>query len=358
MGTEYTVVDVDAHYMDTAGDMVEYFEEDDAMKRRFEMDTFDEDDEFFQRYNVFPGTTNPFPKHFSPAFSESIRTRSEIIEVMEAIDIDKILMISNEMILAGYMKLDDGRQSAFCDLYIDYMLDNIVDPDEGIYTVAPLPDMEPDKGVEVVEQCADEDGIVGACFFTHGPEPPLGHRQYDPIYEICEEKDLPVIFHGGGSSVDDFHVSGFGNHVEVHTLGFMFANMTQLTSMVMQGIPERFPDLDVIFQECGLFYVPALMYRLDAEYLRSQDEAPILTKRPSEYMKEFWYGTQPLDEPPNKQYLQYVIEMIGGADRIMYASDYPHFDWDHPDSISTLPFLSKSEKAKILGGNAERVFDI
>lgn len=50
--------------------------------------------------------------------------------------------------------------------------------------------------------------------------------------------------------------------------------------------------------------------------------------------------------------------MIGGADRLMYVSDYPHVDYDAPTAITSIPGLSEDEKEKILGGNALEVFDL
>jgi hypothetical protein len=94
------------------------------------------------------------------------------------------------------------------------------------------------------------------------------------------------------------------------------------------------------------------------EYLRMQDEAVLLRKRPSEYMKEFYYGTQPLEVVPDKNYYKYVFEMLGGSDRLMYASDYPHEDFDDPSVINEMTFLTENEKANILGKNAERVFGV
>jgi predicted TIM-barrel fold metal-dependent hydrolase len=75
-------------------------------------------------------------------------------------------------------------------------------------------------------------------------------------------------------------------------------------------------------------------------------------------VKEFYYSTQPLEEPPTKRYFEYVFDMIDGPQTLMYASDYPHPDYDEPNVITDLPFLDDHEKAAILGGNAEEVFGI
>jgi hypothetical protein len=157
------------------------------------------------------------------------------------------------------------------------------------------------------------------------------------------------VFHAGGSSLDSVHVKGYQEFIETHTLGFLWANMARLTSVIVQGVPEKFPELAIVFQECGLFRIPLMMYRLDAEYLKRQSKAPLLDRRPSDYIREFYYGTQPLENPDESVFLNQVIEMFGGPERLMYATDYPHWDYDEPSSITDLPFLTDEEKQRILG---------
>jgi len=51
-------------------------------------------------------------------------------------------------------------------------------------------------------------------------------------------------------------------------------------------------------------------------------------------------------------------DVLGGPDRLLFASDYPHWDYDDPSAITDLAFLSPVEKAKVLGENAKAVFDL
>jgi len=238
------------------------------------------------------------------------------------------------------------------------MLDRVVDPAEGIYTMVPAPYRDPEASVELIDRVGDEQGVVGVVFVTPGAEPPLGNRRYDVIYETAEAAGLPVVFHGGGASIDYFHLRGYEKFIETHTLGFMLNNAAQLTSLVVQGVPEKFPDLEVVFQESGVFWIATMMHRLDAEYLKRQSEAPLLRHRPSHYLRGFHYGTQPMEQPEDPAHLAALFDMIGGADRLLYASDYPHWDYDPPSVITKQPFLSDAEQAEILGGNAEAVFGI
>jgi predicted TIM-barrel fold metal-dependent hydrolase len=78
---------------------------------------------------------------------------------------------------------------------------------------------------------------------------------------------------------------------------------------------------------------------------------------PSEYMREMYYTTQPL-ERSNMKILQCTLEAIKAETQLLYASDWPHWDFDPPSSITMLPFLSEQAKRNILGLNAARLFNL
>ncbi|WP_203229099.1 amidohydrolase family protein, partial [Halobellus captivus] len=105
--------------------------------------------------------------------------------------------------------------------YIEYMLEEVLDPDEGIYGLAPIPYGDVDASLDILERVEDEDAYVGACFVTAGASPPLGNRKYDRIYERCEQMDYPIVFHTGGSGLDEYVRAGYEEMIETHTLGFL-----------------------------------------------------------------------------------------------------------------------------------------
>jgi predicted TIM-barrel fold metal-dependent hydrolase len=352
------IIDADAHYLEGIDELATYLDDDDPWKERFDFAGNPH-----HTVDLFPKSTgdrNVYGRitRSESSYPDAPMAPEEIPTTMEHLGIDEIVMISHKLLTFGRLHADDERPVKFANAYVDYMLDRVVDPAEGIYTLIPVPYQDVDASVDLIDRVGDEDGMVGVCLITAGAEPPLGNRRYDPIYERAEAKGLPVIFHTGGAGIDEFHQRGYEKFIETHVLGFLTNNASQLTSVVISGVPEKFPDLDIAFLESGLFYVPMMMHRLDAEYLKRPSEAPYLEKRPSEYIREFYFGTQPLELPDNEEFLEWTIEMIGGADRLLYASDYPHWDYDPPSVIQQLSFLSRDEKAKILGGNAAEVYGI
>jgi predicted TIM-barrel fold metal-dependent hydrolase len=95
---------------------------------------------------------------------------------------------------------------------------------------------------------------------------------------------------------------------------------------------------------------------MDQTYKMMGDELLELQRKPSEYFRDnFWFTTQPFEEPDDPNELIQAIEMMGMTDHIMFASDYPHFDFDSPDRALPLEF-SGEMRDKILGENARKLY--
>ena len=99
------------------------------------------------------------------------------------------------------------------------------------------------------------------------------------------------------------------------------------------------------------------MDRFDSVYLLRKEDCPLLTRMPSEYLKDFYFTSQPLEYAPSFD-LEYCFNKFGAEDHLLYASDYPHWDFDTPSTVYDTPFLSDRAKRKILGENARKLFKI
>lgn len=224
----------------------------------------------------------------------------------------------------------------------------------GIRSMLYLPVGDPEESLQIVEEFAGRKGIVGV-MITGVRYTPLMQRHFLKVLRAIEERGLPVALH----PVAYWQERAFeqlNRFLGVHALGFPFYNMIHMTNILVNGLPERFPGLRWIFLECGLTYLVFLRYRLDSEYLMRVSEAPLLRKLPSQYMAEFYYSTQPLEMFEDEAALRWVVDRIGGPSRLLYSSDYPHWDFDPPWRIWDLRCFTEEEKRAILGENALRVF--
>jgi predicted TIM-barrel fold metal-dependent hydrolase len=174
------------------------------------------------------------------------------------------------------------------------------------------------------------------------------------VYKALEEHGLPLAFHAGPTWGDSM-TSTMNRFLAVHSMSFVTCNMTHMANWIVNGLPERFPKLKVLWVESGLAWVPFMMQRLDHEYLMRQSDAPLLKRLPSEYMQEMYYTSQPL-EATNMDLLQSTFKAVHAETQVMYASDWPHWDFDVPARIAGLPFLQEQAKRNILGETARKLF--
>lgn len=359
--SEYRVIDCDYHQMDSFKQIAEYMPE--PWRTKFERSGWGDSGVNQALASFFPSSTGDrfaygkIEREHS-SYPHETEDPDQIRDAMAELDLDATILISHLVLASAGISADDEREAAFVKGYIEHVLaEDVVDPDDGVYALAPIPYYDIDHSLDVLDRIEGEDAFVGGCFITAGAVPPLGNRKYDPIYERLEEMGLPVVYHTGGSGLDEYLSAGYEEMVETHTLGFLQSNMAQQVSVTCQGVPVKFPDLDIVFMESGVAYIPGLMARLDEEYLKRPEEAPLLEKRPSKYITEYYFGTQPLEVSADPDFLENCIRTIG-TEQLLYASDYPHWDFDSPRIITELPFLSNEERAQILGDNATKVFGI
>jgi hypothetical protein len=216
-----------------------------------------------------------------------------------------------------------------------------------------LPFNDPDACVEVVEEFADEPGVIGFTVVSTRYRP-VHHNSYMRLYAALQATGKPLAFHSGFHWGDE-SMKQVNRFISMHAISFCYFNMIHLTNWIINGIPERFPNLKVIWVESGLAWLPFMMQRLDSEYLMRSSEAPMLRRRPSEYIRDMYFTSQPL-ETSNLKLTQATMEAVNADTQLLFASDWPHWDFDLPTTITNLPFLSEQAKRNILGLNAARLF--
>jgi uncharacterized protein len=245
--------------------------------------------------------------------------------------------------------------AALCRAVNEWVRDEMLDPEPRLRSTINVALESPDLAVKEIERYADDRRFVQVLLPT-GPEYPLGHRKYWPVYAAAAEAGLPLAAHTGG--FEQHRGTGWPSYyLEAHVF---YANqmIAQATSLVAEGVFQRFPDLQVILVEAGISWAGPLMWSMDAAWSAHRDDVAHLDRKPSEVFREhFWFTTQPIEEPDDPQQLVQALEFTGMTDRIMFASDYPHWDFDSP--AMTLPrAVPKELRAKIMGANAARLYGL
>ena len=186
---------------------------------------------------------------------------------------------------------------------------------------------------------------------------PLGQRQYWPIFEAAVAANLPIGIHAFGYGGSAITSSGWGSYYLEEMVGHAQAQQALTVSLILEGVFERFPTLKVVMIEGGVAWAAALGWRMDAQYKKLKRELPHLKRLPSEYLRSnVWFTTQPIEEPEPRTQLAEIFDWIGW-DRILFATDYPHWDFDDP--AQALPFkMTEEQRRAVFLENAKAVFGI
>jgi uncharacterized protein len=213
---------------------------------------------------------------------------------------------------------------------------------------------DPDAAIAEIERWAGDRSFVQVAFTPRTLEP-LGRKRYWPVLDCAAAHGLPIALHAdvGGKRANSG--SGwFGYYWEEH-VAYIFSMQTLITSLIMEGAFERAPDLKIVAVEGGFAWAPALGWRLDKNWRRMRKEVPHVKRPPSEYMREHvWYTTQPIEEPERPNDLLDIIRWIG-THRLLFSTDYPHWDFDDPRYAFKVK-LPRADAEAVFAGNARRLY--
>lgn len=246
--------------------------------------------------------------------------------------------------------------------YNDLLLDRFLDESDfrGLAAVAT---QKPAEAAEEIDRMADEDGVVGLYVGSSGEHPPVGDPSYDPIYRAAEDNGLPVVLHGNAEEFGfdfPFHDRGFNTFFSVHTVAHAWQQMAALTSLIAGGVPAKFPGLDFVLLEAGIGWVPYMMHRMNKIYHMRRSELPLLEQSPEAYVRDrFYFATQPLGEPEAPEDMKRLLEILG-PETLMFATDYPHWDFDHLDEVDKYlrSDFTETERRQILFDTSAEVFGL
>lgn len=224
--------------------------------------------------------------------------------------------------------------------------------------VALLAPQDPKAAAEELHRAVAERGALAGVLPTHVPQSPdFGDTLYDPIYAAAERLGVGLGFHTG-TSADSLGGLRFRKFLSAHTIDHPAEQMMALIATIIGGVFERFPTLKIAYLESGIGWVPYMMDRLDEEVeKRGADEAPYLTKLPSEYVAggRIFFGVE-CGEKTIPDGVRWGLENM-----LLYSSDYPHWDGDWPNTVKAVrdrKDLSDQTKQKMLHDNPARFYKL
>jgi predicted TIM-barrel fold metal-dependent hydrolase len=222
-----------------------------------------------------------------------------------------------------------------------------------------------DEAVRDIRWCKAH-GINGVLLPGSSPDTPwidaLSSPIYDPIWATCQELDMPVTHHSGGSGIPKVADTPIKNLIFVMEAGF-YANRA-FWHMIWGGVFDRFPKLRLVLTEQGSDWVLPTLKRMDGLYAQVRGGRvgelgvptdAISSMTPSEiFARNIWIGAS----FPGPHDASQFREM--GLDKVMWGSDYPHHEATSPFSRESLRrsfhSWSSEDLRKVLSENAAKVY--
>ncbi|MBM3823752.1 MAG: amidohydrolase [Verrucomicrobia bacterium] len=210
-----------------------------------------------------------------------------------------------------------------------------------------LPWQDVAAALRELDRCAKL-GMKGLLLYTNLAGRFPDEPEFRPVLARCAELGLPVLLHPAKPITTDF-VKGYEM---TSSLGNMFDNTIALTRLIMSGVLDEWPKLQLVCPHLG-GTLPYIIGRLDHQVVVLKRGPKNLTRTPSEYLKSVWLDIV----SPLPQAMKFAVEFMG-AERLLYASDHP---WVEPrvilDALRSLR-LAPEEEHRILSENARKLFNL
>ncbi len=191
----------------------------------------------------------------------------------------------------------------------------------------------PEYAVDEIERCAADPRFVQVLLPVSDELPP-GRRAHWPIYAAAARHNLPVGFHAGGSYKHAPTSVGWTSYVTEDYVGQAQSFQSALTSLVCEGVFSKFPTLRVVLLESGVTWLPAHLWRLTKFWRGLRLEVPWVDRPPAEIVREHVRLTaQPFDGPADPAQLSRVLDQLGSDGMLLFATDYPHWQFDGLDAL-------------------------
>ncbi len=240
--------------------------------------------------------------------------------------------------------------------YNDWQIDKWLSKDPSLRGSVVVASQDPVAAAREIDRVGSHPQMVQVALSIRCPYGGWGNKRYHPIWEAALRNGLIVNFHV--SSPGGLFKCGYEANYAVESQtnnGLTF--QAAISSIVFGGVLEKYQDLKMVFVEGGFGWVPNLMYTMDTHWRMLVREVPWVKRPPSQQVREqLWFGTQPFIEPERPEDQKHIIQLVEmiGEDKIVFASDYPHFTFDAPHAaLAKYPTRLRN---KILYENALKLY--
>jgi predicted TIM-barrel fold metal-dependent hydrolase len=254
---------------------------------------------------------------------------------------------------------DTDYAAAVCAGGNDYAIEEILAKEPRLRGSLMISKQDPKKSAEEIDRLGGHPDIAQV-IVSNGAEKPYGHRQYYPIYEACVRHNLPFAIH---VSMEGIGINppptgaGYVSHYAEYRNARAGVMATHLASFIYEGVFELFPTLKVVMIEAGTMWIAPCLWRMDQDWKSLRHHTPWVKDWPSEYYRKHVRVTsQPIELPPKADMFLPMLEAIYAKECLMFASDYPHWDFDSP--LLAFPKMPDDLWERIFYQNAAELYGL
>jgi predicted TIM-barrel fold metal-dependent hydrolase len=285
----------------------------------------------------------------------------ERIELLDAEGIDAVVLYTTIGLL-WEAELDDPELSQAYTRAYNRWICEFCDGNPRLIPTAHLSLSDPSAAARELERAVGE-GARGAYVapFTHNGRP-LGHPENDPVFAAAQDLEVPFAIHPTFEPqwTKGTRMGPWEHVKELRLLASVTASdgvRQQFTTLFDYGVFDRFPSLKIVVLESGGGWIGYWLDRIDAVYGHTFIGTRVpLQHKPSDYFRErVWISCD-----PDERTIPALAQRFG-ADRFMWASDFPHADHT-PEYITDLDELASEfdevARRQFLGDNARSLYRI
>jgi predicted TIM-barrel fold metal-dependent hydrolase len=231
----------------------------------------------------------------------------------------------------------------------DWIAKEWLDRDPRLRASIVIPTQNVEFAVDEIERCAKDMRFVQVQMLAM-QESPLGRRHWWPIYAAAERHNLPIGIHPGSTYRHSLTSLGWPSFYLEDYASYAQAFQSQLGSLICEGVFAKFPNLKVVLLESGVTWLPGFLWRISKFWRGVRAEVPWVDRSPADIVRDHVRLTiAPFDAPDDAALVERTIDHLRSDDLLLYASDYPHWQFDGDDALP--PGIPKSLRRKILIDN-------
>jgi predicted TIM-barrel fold metal-dependent hydrolase len=233
----------------------------------------------------------------------------------------------------------------------DWIIDNWLDKDPRLSASLVIPARDPVAAAQEIDRVGGHPGFVQVLLPVRS-ERLYGQRVFWPMFEAIERNKLVAGLHWGGLAENGPTPTGYASwFVEEYAEEPQLFG-SQMTSMIVEGLFQKFPGLRVSMLEGGFTWLPTWSWNLNKKWKGLRREFPWVDRLPTEIIRDhFRFSIAPADMGPPEQ-MKRLLGWLGTEDLLMYASDYPHLHTDDVDVL--LGLMSETMRANVMSETARR----